>query len=86
MAIAKRAIQRHSALSQRATATVFDVPRTTLGYRIRGRKARIEMRASNRKLTTFEEQALLKWILSMAKRGYPPRICAVRSAAQLLLN
>lgn len=48
--------------------------------------ARIELRANNGKLTESEEQALVQWTLAMDKRGYPPSICAVREAAELLLR
>ena len=33
-----------------------------------------------------EEESLVQWILSLDRRGMPPRIAAVRDMAQLLLT
>jgi len=40
----------------------------------------------NRKLLPTEEEALLQWVLSIGKRGFSPRISAVRKMADILLS
>ena len=71
--------------SHRAIAHSYDVPNTTLHYRIHGRPTRQNAQISNRKLTLTEEETLVQWILSMDGRGLPPRIATVRRMANVLL-
>lgn len=61
------------------------MPRTTLRDRLHGHTFRAETRANGHKLSTNEEESLLQWILSMDKRGAPPRPAVVREMANLLL-
>ena len=84
--LALQALQKGQFSSGRHAARLYDVPNSSLNDRQRGRVARVELRANNHKLTETEELALVQWILSMDERGYPPRICAVREAAELLLK
>jgi hypothetical protein len=83
--LALNALQTKQISSIRKAAQLYNVPFTTLADRRHGRASRTDLRANNHKLTQSEEQSLLKWILSMDARGYPPRISAVREAAALLL-
>jgi hypothetical protein len=83
--LALQAYQKGQISSIRKAASLYDVPRKTLQYRANGRVARADTRANRHKLTTIEEEVLVRWILSMDERGYPLRISAVRDAARLLL-
>ena len=55
--------------SLRAAAEAYDIPASTLRYRVKGGRARRGLRAANSKLLPTEEEALIKWILSMDERG-----------------
>ena len=84
--LAMQAIQKGQISSIKQAALTYNVPRTTLSDRVNGRVARPDTRAKGHKLTCTEEEALIKWIISMDDRGYSPRVCAVRDAAKLLLS
>jgi len=81
-----QAYQKGQISSIRQAALAYNVPYSTLNYRLSGRVARVEIRANSHKLTPIEEQVLIQWIISMDNRGYPPRVCAVQNAARLLLQ
>jgi hypothetical protein len=66
-------------------AKIYNVPRTTLRDRLKGTQQRSQTRANNHKLTEFEEESLVKWILDLDKRGLPPRPSMVRDMANILL-
>jgi hypothetical protein len=46
---------------------------------------RAEKRANNHKLTSFEEESLVKWVLDLDRRGLPPRHSLVREMANYML-
>ncbi|EED11806.1 conserved hypothetical protein [Talaromyces stipitatus ATCC 10500] len=54
-------------------ARIYKIPRTTLQKRLSGTQQRSQIRANSHKLTQFEEESLVKWILDLDKRGLPPR-------------
>ena len=55
----------------KATA-MYNVPRTTAGWRAKGTQPKRGSIASNRRLTPAQEENLKQWILSMDQRGMPP--------------
>jgi hypothetical protein len=67
-------------------AKIYDIPRTTLRDRLKGIQQRSQIRANGHKLTEFEEESLVKWILDLDKRGLPPRPTLVREMANYLLS
>ncbi|KKA21666.1 hypothetical protein T310_4295 [Rasamsonia emersonii CBS 393.64] len=72
--------------SIKETARLFGVPYTTLQSRLKGRPARVNLRANSHKLTANEEETLVKWILDLDKRGLPPRPAFVENMANHLLS
>src|SRR5436190_8441116 len=80
------AIQKNQISSRRRAAKTYVVPRSTLQARLKGRPSKLGSRAKNRKLLECEEEALIKWIHNMARRGFPPHIIDVRRMAQTLLT
>jgi hypothetical protein len=84
LAIAAHKKQKFS--SVRELARVYEVPETTLRSRLRGRPARVTVRANCHKLTENEENTLVNWILDLDKRGLPPRHAFVRNMANHLLS
>ncbi|EED12237.1 conserved hypothetical protein [Talaromyces stipitatus ATCC 10500] len=66
-------------------ARVYGLPRTSLQGRLKGRRPLAESNATKRKLTSTEEETLIKRVLSLTKRGYPPRPIFIENWANLLL-
>ena len=84
--LATKALKEGYFTSFRAAARAYDVPESTLRYRIKGKLARRDTRPPNTKLTATEETTLVQWILSMDQRGLAPRPESVRQMADLLLE
>jgi hypothetical protein len=83
--LAKQAIKEGQIQSIRAAAEVYDVDETTLRYRIHGRPPRSDCIPNSRKLTPYEEEAIVQYILDLDSRGFPPRPRDVEDMANLLL-
>ena len=86
IALAVQAYNQGYFSSQRAAASAYDVPESTLRSRVKGIRTRCDSEPRNRKLTTTEESTLVQWILSMDQRSLPPRPDSVRQMANLLLE
>ncbi|EED13550.1 transposon, putative [Talaromyces stipitatus ATCC 10500] len=67
-------------------AIIYNIPRTTLYDRLNGIQQRSIIRANGHKLSQFEEESLVKWVLDLDKRGLPPRHSLVREMANYLLS
>jgi hypothetical protein len=67
-------------------AAIYNIPRTSLRNRLNGIQQKGEKHANGLKLSTNEEESLVKWILDLAKRGLPPRPSLVRQMANHLLS
>jgi hypothetical protein len=61
------------------------VPRTTARHHAAGTAPKRGSVAPNRRLTLAEEESLKQWILSIDRRGMPPRIATVRQIANILV-
>ncbi|EED18825.1 conserved hypothetical protein [Talaromyces stipitatus ATCC 10500] len=72
--------------SIREAARIYTIPRTTLQDRLHGVPFQHAIRASNHKLTQFEEESLVKWVLDLTRRGLPPRHFLVRDMANYFLS
>ena len=83
--LAIQAYQRGKVRSYSEAATTYDVSRATIQRRISGIPSQRGSTSKNRLLMPTEEESLVQWILSLDRRGMPPRIAAVRDMAQLLL-
>ncbi len=83
--LAVHAIRSGQISSIRKAAQTYDVPRSSLQYRILGRVARLEIIPLARKLTPTEESVLIQQILDRDQRGTPPTATIVREMADLLL-
>jgi DDE superfamily endonuclease/Tc5 transposase DNA-binding domain/helix-turn-helix, Psq domain len=86
IALAIEALKQGHFTSVRGAAKAYDVPESTLRYRIHKHPARRDSRPINCKLTDIEESTLVQWILSMDQRGLSPRSDTVRQMANLLLQ
>jgi hypothetical protein len=72
--------------SIREAARIYMIARTTLQDRMHGVPYRQITRANSHKLTQFEEESLVKWVLDLDRRGLPPRHSLVRDMANHLLS
>lgn len=71
--------------SLREAAKLYDIPLTTLHSRSLGQTSRVDKRLPGHKLTQYEEDSLVEWILSMDSRGAAPRPATVGEMANILL-
>ncbi|CAK39711.1 transposase Tan1-Aspergillus niger [Aspergillus niger] len=84
--LAIEAIQKGQITSIREAARVYDVARTTLQARLSGRVFAKNMTNARQKLSNNEEESLVKWILSLDKRGASPRPLDIRDMANLIIS
>ena len=71
--------------SKSRAAAIFGVPKSTFIDRLNGIQPRSEARASGYKLTTIEEESLVKRLLDTDKRGFSIRPEYLYGIAQILL-
>jgi hypothetical protein len=64
---------------------VYSVDFSTLARRRRGQPSRRDTTTKSRKLTDIEESVLLKHILDLDSRSFPPRLSGVEDMANRLL-
>ena len=83
--LAIQAVKLGQFRSLKAAAISYDVPRTTLSNRINGIASRRDSTPNSQKLTPEEELAIVRYILNLDSRGFPPRPQAVQEMADLLL-
>ncbi|KFZ20749.1 hypothetical protein V502_03005 [Pseudogymnoascus sp. VKM F-4520 (FW-2644)] len=80
------AIKQGQFQSVRVATTLYDIPRTTLRRRIQGMASQRDCTPNSRKLTLYEESALVQYILDLDSRRFPPRLQVVQEIADLLLS
>src|SRR3984957_18448105 len=66
-------------------AKIYDIPASTLRDRRAGRPARRDTKPNLRKLTDLEEEELVKYVLKLDSRAFPPRPSTVADIANHLL-
>ena len=81
-----QAIKNGHLKSIRQAAESFDVTRRTLSNRMNGMTSRRDSTPNSQKLTSYEEAALVQYILDLDSRGFSPRAQAVQEMADLLLS
>ena len=84
--LAIQSIKQGHIQSIRAAAMSYDVPEATLRRRAHGITSRRDSTPNSRKLTPYEESALIQYILDLDSRGFPPWPQAVQEMADLLLS
>ena len=67
-------------------AHTFDVPRSTLGHRLKGRRDVKTYHQSCQRLTVLEEASLVKWMTQLMNWGWPPTISQLERMATHLLT
>ena len=79
--LAIEALEQDATLSQRRAAAIYRVSETTLRERRAGRPSRADAMANSRNLDTNEERVIVKHILELVARGFPPRLEAIANIA-----
>ncbi|KAH9859203.1 hypothetical protein J1614_012280 [Plenodomus biglobosus] len=82
--LALQALKQDATLSLRRAATLYNVSRATLCDRRAGRASRGDSIPKSRKLDKIEEEVILRHILDLVERGFPPRLAAVADMANSL--
>jgi hypothetical protein len=82
--LAIEALKQDPKLSQRRAAAIYRVPQKTISDRRAGRLSRADSIANSRALDENEEQVIVKHILYLDERGFPPRLSAVAGMANSL--
>ena len=70
--------------SYRATAQAWNVPKTTLIERAKGRKSRNQAHEDEQILTAAEEKELARWITRLTICGYPPKPHTIKEMAEAI--
>ena len=65
---------------------IYYVPQRTLGDRLRGVSSRQDYIANSQKITPLEESVIVRHILDLDSRAFPPRISAVEDMANRILR
>ena len=84
--LALQAIRQNPKLSVRRAAKIYQVDHRRLGERLRGIPPRRDISANSRKLIDLEEIVLIKRILELNSKGYPPRLCIVEDIANRIIE
>lgn len=84
LVLAVQAIQNNPKLSKRRAAKTYEVPESTLRARLSGRLSRRDTQPNSRIMTNLEEEVIVKHILDLDARAFPPRIADVEAMANSL--
>jgi len=84
--LALKAIWNDKKLSLRAIAKLYNVLESTLRYRRSGKPIRRDSLVNSKKLTQTEEEAIIRYILKLAIRSFPPRLYSIEDIANQLLR
>ena len=79
-------MQKDPTLRPRVAARIYSVDHRKLGRRLHGMRPRRDILANSRKLTDLEESVLVRYILDLAAKGFPPRVSVVEDMANRLLE
>jgi hypothetical protein len=82
--IALQALDQGTTLSLRRAAAIYNIPRKTLSNQRAGRSSQADRWPKSRNLEKTEEDVLVKHILDLVTRGFPPRLAAVADMANSL--
>ena len=84
--LAIEAMRTNPKMSDRRASSLYNVPRGTLRDRMLGKPAKRDCRNKRHNLTLTEEETIVRYILDLDSRGFPPLIAGVEDMANLLLE
>jgi hypothetical protein len=82
--LAIEAIKRDATLTQRRAAKLYNVPQKSISNRRAGKMYRRDRAPNLRRLLDTEEEVLVRHILDLDARGFPPWLAAVEDMANSL--
>ena len=82
--LALQALKQDPKQSVRSIAKAYTLPEASLRYRIKGRPSRRDQPANSRNLTDLEESVLVREVLDLYSRGFPPRLSGIGDMADKL--
>jgi hypothetical protein len=82
--LALQALKQDATLSLRRAAAIYKVTHTTLSRRRAGQTPQADRWPKSRNLTKTKESVVVKHILNLISRGFPPRLTAVADMANSL--
>ncbi len=82
--LALQAIKEDASLSQRRAAAIDNIPQTTLSDQRARRTSRANSAPNSQKLDNNKERVIVKHILELVTRGFPPQLAAVADMANSL--
>ena len=85
MILAVNAIRIRPDLKINHVTRIFQVPRKTLTNRLQGKLSRQDISANSRKLSNLEEEVIVRYILDLDSRAFPPRRSGVEDMANRIL-
>ncbi len=77
--------ERDLQLSINEAARFYNIPRTTLSARIKGRSIYVDVITNSRKLTTLKEEVVVQEVFDLDLQGFLPRIYNIKDIANRLL-
>jgi len=83
--LALNALKSNPQLTIRQAASIYNVPKSTLHRRRHGQHAKRDVRPPCQKLTSYEEESIVRYIIDLDSRSFPPRLSGVREMADQLL-
>ena len=81
-----QAIQKDATLKPRRAAAIFGVSENTLRRRLAGTPSRRDYMPKTMALRGSEEVAIVRHVINMVDKGYPPRLANVEDMANSLLT
>jgi hypothetical protein len=81
-----KVLRTNPQLSLRKVVQIYHVPRTTLAARLHGTPSRQDSIANSQKITPLEESVIVRHILDLDSRVFPPRMSAVEDMANRILE
>ena len=82
--MALEALQNDTKLSLRAAAKLYNILVSTLGHRRTGRAIRRDIPANSHSLTDLEEQTIVRYMIELSTRAFPPRLHGIEDIANHL--
>jgi hypothetical protein len=76
------AIENQEFKSIRDAAVHFEVSKTTLGYRMTGRKTRAKAHETQQLLSNAQENTLARWITRLTATGFPATPLMIKQMAE----
>lgn len=83
---ALQALTNDQQLSVRTAARTYNVAKRTVRRRRAGNRARSDLTANSRNLTDLEEETIVRYVLNMLARFFPPRLGGIEDMANRVLS